>query len=91
MPDHAEMVEKITDQVNDLHKEVTEQAQPYDEQRQPCEGAPWRRAFEHAQTCAIGPTVAQCLMRLGVTVDKVATPHSTEGMSQALIELMERP
>lgn len=26
MPDHAEMVEKITDQVNDLHKEVTEQA-----------------------------------------------------------------
>jgi len=48
----------------------------------------WRVAMEHAQVCVIGPTVASYLTQRGVRVDAIAEPHNTEGLTQALIQMM---
>lgn len=51
-------------------------------------GEAWREVFHSAQTCVIGPTVAAYLKRRGLAVDAIATPHSVEGLMEALIRLM---
>jgi uroporphyrinogen III methyltransferase/synthase len=45
------------------------------------------RPFEWAEVCVIGPVVARFFEERGVRVSALATPHTTEGLTQALIEL----
>jgi uroporphyrinogen III methyltransferase/synthase len=45
--------------------------------------------FEWAQVCVIGPVVARFFEARGVEVSVIATPHTTEGLTQALIELTQ--